>query len=172
MDRTIRDLVQQLAGTHLSDKVYLSDAIVIDVNENERTCVCQLINGKAKSIINNVRLMSCIDDGILIVPEVESTVSIALSDFTQPYITQYGGVKKITFIGGDSGGLVKVIELTEKLNNIENKVNSLLNSYNLHTHNVTAVGSPTGPNLNQVAGQLTLTERGDIENKDIQHGQV
>jgi len=169
-DRTIRTLIEQLSGAHLSNKVYAVDAIVLSVDETLRICSCQVVSGQANNIISNVRLMAAVDDGVLIIPEVESSVCLIISDKTEPYISQYSEVKKIILLGGELGGLVKVIELTEKLNNLENKVNSLLTVYNTHTHNVTAVGAPTGPNLSPEPGQLVVTDRDNIENKSITHG--
>ena len=45
---------------------------------------------------------------------------------------------------GDNGGLVKVIELTDKINTIEDKVNDLIDSYSKHKHEV-PVASPSTP---------------------------
>jgi hypothetical protein len=72
---------------------------------------------------------------------------------------------------GSMGGLVKVIQLTQKLNNLENKVNQLITAYNSHVH----TGVTTGPGSSAitpstVSGTLTPTNRGDIENEKIVHG--
>lgn len=74
---------------------------------------------------------------------------------------------QVTFNEGQLGGLVKVISLTDRLNKIEQWINTFKGSYDAHTHNVTAVGSPTGPNLAPAPGNLTPTQRGDIENNKI-----
>lgn len=168
-DRAIQEAIQILSGTHLSDKVYFIDATVKSVDEQARTCVVVALSGKAGNEFT-ARLMASVDDGVLIVPTVESTVAVSMSDFNTATIVQYSEVEKIVLRGGDLGGLVKVIELTEKLNNLENKLNSLVAKYNIHTHNVTAVGSPTGPGLQPESGALTPTQRSEIENDKINHG--
>jgi hypothetical protein len=72
---------------------------------------------------------------------------------------------------GAMGGLVKVIELTQKLNNLENKVNTLITSFNAHVHSgVTTGPGSSGPTPTQVTGTLTPTQRADIENDKIVQG--
>lgn len=167
--RAIQEAIQKLSGTFAADRVYYIDAAVKSVDEKARTCIVVATSGKAGNEFT-ARLMASVDDGILIVPAIDSTVVVSGSDFVAPSIVQYSEVEKIILRGGDLGGLVKVIELTKKLNNLENKLNSLITKYNTHTHNVTAVGSPTGPGLQPETGTLTPTQRTDIENKSITHG--
>lgn len=73
------------------------------------------------------------------------------------------------FNEGDLGGLVKVIDLTTKLNNLEEKVNAIITAFNSHTHILT-LSTGTGsaaPTSTQVSGTLTPTQRADIENDKI-----
>jgi len=74
---------------------------------------------------------------------------------------------QVTFHGGLLDGMVKVIELTTKLNNIENLLNQFIQTYNVHTHQVTAVGQPTSPTTGQEEGSLTPTTQAEIENPKI-----
>lgn len=73
----------------------------------------------------------------------------------------------VEFNGGQLGGMVKVIDLTEKLNNLENLVNNLIGLYNLHTHPVISEGAPTGPTGSTEGTVLTPTEQAEIENLKI-----
>lgn len=169
-DRSIRESIQYLAGNHQTDHVILVDATVESVDENGRTCECISVTGSVGSPIPGVRLMASVDDGVLIIPAIGSTVVIAQSIFTDPIVVSYSEIEKIILRGGDLGGLVKVIELTQKLNNLENLLNDLINKFNIHTHNVTSTGAPTGPNLLPEAQTLTPTVRTDIENENIIQG--
>lgn len=169
-DRAIREAVEHLAGTHRDDKVFVIDATVDSVDITTRTCVCTAIGGKAGSELPNVRLMASIDDGLLIIPTIDSTVTLLFSNFTDPCIISYSEIDTIIFRGGDLGGLVKVIELTTKLNNLENLVNDLISKFNSHTHQVTSTGAPTGPNLLPETEKLTPTMRLDIENINVTQG--
>lgn len=169
-DRTIRETIQHLAGTHDNDPVYVYDAEVDSVDEDNRICSVTLIGGRANNSLSNVRLMSSIDDGILIIPTVGSTVTIIFSSFTEPLVIGWSGWDKMILKGGDQGGLVLSPNLITKLNNLENLVNDLISKFNSHTHNVTAVGSPTGPSLIQEDQTLTKTIQSDIENPNITQG--
>jgi hypothetical protein len=72
---------------------------------------------------------------------------------------------------GSMGGLVKVIELTQKLNNLENKVNQLITSFNSHVHTgVTTGAGSSAITPTPVSGTLVVTNRGDIENNKILQG--
>ena len=81
----------------------------------------------------------------------------------------------IQFDGGENFGLVKVKELTEKINNLENTVNSLIAKHNSHIHITTATvaATPTpgiiAPTSTTETGTLTATQQPDIENEKVTH---
>lgn len=71
---------------------------------------------------------------------------------------------------GGNGGLVKVKELTERLNAIEEDLNALKTAFG----NWTVIPEDGGAALKLTtakwyADRLELTERGEIENRDIRH---
>jgi len=86
-------------------------------------------------------------------------------------------IEKIIFNSGDNEGFVKVIELTEQLNLIENKVNALLSHYKKHIHidpisGYTGVLCPPMGSPDMVTPtplNLTETDQSDIENTKIIH---
>jgi beta-mannanase len=204
-NRQIIEAVQRMTGTQLSDSVKVLAATVDTVDEARRTCTVTTVSSQGSVTIENVQLMASIDDGILMVPAVDSTVIIAYSTFNQPFVVLFSGLEKVLIVGGENnasvqidgdglileiadtkltiedgkmtlndgamGGLVKVIELTQKLNALENKVNSLLAAYNAHVHSgVTTGPGSSGPTPSQVTGTLTPTQRADIENDKIVQG--
>lgn len=59
-----------------------------------------------------------------------------------------------------------MIDLTNKLNALENKVNQIISAFNNHTHILTlSTGTGTAaPTSSPVSGTLTPTNRADIEN--------
>ena len=118
-----------------------------------------LFSGLKKIVITageNNAAISVTGDGLLL--EIgETTVQIADDE--------------IKFNDGALGGLVKVAELTTKLNNLENKVNTLITTFNTHVH----TGVTTGPGSSAttpttVNGTLTPTQQKDIENEKIKQG--
>jgi hypothetical protein len=79
----------------------------------------------------------------------------------------------ITLNDGSLGGLVEVAALVTRLNNAENMVNDLAAKFNGHTH-ILALSAGTGTaaaTVTQETTTLTPTQRGDIENTKITHGQ-
>lgn len=158
----IKNAVNTLVG--IEDMVYFNDCEVVSTNEDERTCIVQ--NGVNEI---EVRLMPVIDDGILIMPVIGSTVSVLQSDRYDPVIVQYSEVEKIILMGGDNKGLVKVVELKNKLNAVENQLNSILNI--LKTTSIPLAPSGTYPfaPLYASLNPLTPTQQTDIENPLIQH---
>lgn len=203
IDNKIRAAIQTISGVANDDKVNLILANVDSVDEAKRTCVVTSLNGKGQTTIENVQLMADVEDGILLIPSVDSTVIVSYSTYNQPYISLFSKLEKVLLVAGENnasvqidedgllleiadtkllisdgltqfndgslGGLVKVINLTQKLNNLENKVNSLLSAYNAHTHILTlSTGTGTAaPTTSSVPGTLTPTQRGDIENEKV-----
>ena len=182
----IQQAILKMAGMDGYDKLFIEDMEVNSVDEDSRTCICSSINGVASFNNMEVRLMASIDDGLLRLPTVESTVIVAYSTHTLPFILMYSSIDKILCIVGDQsytlidgstvlndgsfGGMAKVPELVGRLNKIENGLNALTNNYNTHLHPVTAVGSPTGVTTAPDTTQLTPTQRSDIENTAVTHG--
>ena len=171
-----------------ADRVYLVSASVDSVDLTTRTCNVTTISGRESTAIESVRLMASLDDGVLIVPTIGSTIFVTYSDFNVPFVALFSEVDQVLFISGSSqlsivdgkimlndgsyGGLVEVTALVTKLNNLENLVNDLITKYNAHTHILTlSSGSGTAAPTATAEGQtLTPTQRGDIENTLITHG--
>lgn len=201
--RDIIESIQKLSGSQLSDNVKLFAATVESVDLSTRSCVVTTISSQGSITIEGVQLMAAIDDGVLIVPVIGSTVLVVYSTFNKPFIAMFSEVDTITmtagtnnatmqidatgllmeinqtkltmtdgltkFNDGQLGGMVKVLELVAKLNNLEDLVNDLISKYNAHTHLLTlSTGTGTAAaTLTQETGTLTPTVRADIENDKI-----
>jgi hypothetical protein len=169
-ERQAEELVQKLAGTYLKDLVSIVICEVDSVDKKERTCDCTPVNGNADTSIPSVRLCAENNDGFLVFPKVGSTVIVAFSTYNSAFVLMYSDVDSVQFMDGSFKGIVKVIELTEKLNNLETLVNNHLLAYNTHTHlGVTAGFSASGITTPDTQ-HLTLTTKSDIENPLITHG--
>ena len=167
--RELRDAILSIVNP--LSTAYLMDMEVVSVDENARTAQCMSINTDAEITIT-VRLMPTIDDGIFVVPTVGSTVTVSTDTNCEPIVVGFTETDKIVLRGGQFDGLVKVAELTTKLNNLEYKVNDIINAYNAHTHILTlTMGTGTAaPTLTTVTGTLAPTQQADIENTLITHG--
>jgi hypothetical protein len=186
--RNIIEAIQKISGTKQTDAVSYVPCTVNSVNIAARTCNCTPQGDQYQASFSNVLLMASVDDGILYIPAIGSTVVVTYSKFNPPFICLYSSIDKILYTVGSSilqvidgtvqfndgsfGGLTKVEVLTQKLNNLENLLNELIGFYNAHTHTVTVGGSsgiatatPTTENTT-----LTPTQQSDIENTSIIHG--
>ena len=187
-DRDLTEAIQKLTGTHKDDRVQLVVATVDSVNIKSRTCNVTTVSGKGSTAIENVKLMATVDDGVLIVPAIGSTIFISYSTYNVPYVTLFSEVDKMLFISGSSsllitdgkiaindgsyGGLVEVGKLVTKLNNLESLVNDMAGKFNSHTH-ILALSSGTGtaaPTLAPETTVITKTMRSELENVSVVHG--
>lgn len=74
----------------------------------------------------------------------------------------------IVFNQGNNQGLVKIQELTDKLNNLVNEIETLRNAFNTHTHSgVTSGTSVSGVTNNMVSKPITKFNKSDYENPKI-----
>jgi len=176
INRELGVAIRKLAGTHNADKLTIADCLVDSVDIASRTCSCTPLNDTSIAQIQGVRFQSTVDDGVILQPKVGSTVTVLLSTRVAPLIIGYSEIDevyivapKVQFNQGNLVGMVKVIDLTTKLNNLENLVNNFISLYNSHTH-VTACPAGAGtasPTPNIESQVLTPTQRTDIENKAI-----
>lgn len=204
-NRQIIESIQRMTGQQLADNVRLLAATVDAVDEAKRTCTVTTVSSQGSVTIENVKLMAAIDDGVLIVPAIDSTVFVVYSTFNQPFLALLSGAEKILLVAGETnaslqmdadgllleiaetkiqitdgetllndgslGGLVKVAQLTQKLNALENSVNQLKQIFSTWV----PVPQDGGAALKTAAAtwagqQLTTTQRADIENDKIKQG--
>lgn len=94
----------------------------------------------------------------------ENGVSVKVGDNTSAVLSKDG----ITLNGGSLGGLVKVEDLTKRLNNIENDINNLKKVFSSWSPVAQDGGAALKASAASWAGQsLTLTQRGDYENEKV-----
>lgn len=187
-DNYIRDI--QTAIEHLSGKrsfvpVKTFDATVVSVDKKSRTCVVDSEKDNIDGL--TVRLSPEICDGDINIPQVDSTVTVMMSGITDPYIVnttwidgkiiiiadqgyENDGEKQI-FNDGAYGGLVRVIDLTKKINTLEKDLNDLKTRFSgwvpVANDGGAALKSATA---NWFANTIIETKQSDIENESITHG--
>jgi len=167
--RQISEAIQRLSGTFMQDSVKLFLANVDSVNEAERTCDVTPLTDNATTSYPSVLLMAESDDGVLIIPTINSNVLVNVSKRGVAYVCMFSEVDKVTIItktltqfnDGTFGGLVKVQELVDKINRLEN-------TFNNHIHGGVTVG--TASTLVPATPIAPITTKIDIENDKITHG--
>ena len=79
---------------------------------------------------------------------------------------------KITINGGNLGGLVKIQELTDKLNNLVQEINAIKTKFNTHTHSVETTapaGTWTTKPTTSSASDVSDFNKSDYEDTTIKH---
>jgi len=164
---SIRDLIKQIAKSEFEEN-YGVPCTVKSIDMDSLTCVCSPINGDADFI--GVRLQAEPADGILIIPALNSVVIVQPINNSTGYLSMYSKVDSIQWLDGTYGGIPKVIPLTEKINNLENQINNILQV--LKTTSIPLAPSGTYPfaPLYSSINPLTPTNQNEIENTKIKHG--
>ncbi len=185
----IRDSIRMLAQT--GDEIYCKICQVDKIYEDTRTIDCTPLDDDQAPILGvNLQANQNSDHGIVVYPTVGSYVVVAfLSQATAVVVltdqidkiqlrirdtTVDVDQKQIVFNGGDLGGLIKIEELTGKLNGLTQTVNNLIANYNLHTHVTTAtIGETATPGVlsptESQADTAAVFNRSDYENEKVKH---
>ena len=126
-------------------------------------------------VIPDVRLRASeLDDGgeMLVTPKVGSAVTVgSLSgDLSQLVVFQVDHIETIVINGGKLGGLINIEQLTEKLNAIEDDINSLKAAITNWLPVAQDGGAALKTAVSTWAGQqLTRSEKSDYEDEKIKH---
>ncbi|MDD4395694.1 MAG: hypothetical protein PHQ33_07400 [Bacteroidales bacterium] len=127
---------------------------------------CTVVREMDEMEIKEVRINATITEnqGLVIAPKVNSYVLITDIDGDKWFVSQFSEIDKITIDcendivinGGNNAGMVKISELTQKLN-------ALVNSYNSHTHTIPDGSSGTTSHI------ASTFNKSDYENTKITH---
>jgi len=166
MSKELRDSLRKL--TTPNGNAYSKVCTVDSVDLVNLTCYCIPINDDAD--ITEVRLMANIDNGFLLIPEVNSIVVVSFLSDSSAYVSLVSKVSEIQLNGTNYDGLVKVQELTDKLNNLENKLNDLIVACSSQV--VTLAPSGTFPLASFFTSVTPLipTQQIEIENQKVKQG--
>jgi hypothetical protein len=158
------------------EQMYLKVCTVDSVDCQERTITCTPIDGGAQLEGVQLQALTSNSEGLLIVPQVGSVVIIGYLDKNNAGVLQYGVIDKILLNvsdsiiinGGENKGLVKVKELTNKINALEQRCNDIVTAL----QGVSIVLAPSG--TFPLAPYFTMpplqtTQQISIENEKVQH---
>lgn len=144
-------------------------ATVDSVDVANKYCEVTTLDG---ATIRQVRLLPQTASGVLFIqPKQNSFVIIHQISDNDYYVAMFSQIDEIDLGGTTYGGLVEVANLITKMNNLENKVNSMITTFNAHVHGgVTSGVALSAISTSLVAGSLTPTVQSDLENTVIKHG--
>ena len=120
----------------------LQPAAVLSVDEMAKTCALRLVASGLE--VAKARLQAIgtgATEGILIVPAVDSHVLTAQMG-EEWIVLLTSEVDKIELRGNAKGGLIDIAKLTEKINEIVDKLNELTKAFNLHQHQGMGLAPP------------------------------
>jgi hypothetical protein len=172
-----------LEMTSSSDAIMIGEVKSVDVDEATMEVD---VDG---STFHDVRLKSIIDSeakGIKVLPKQDSIVLVSrLGKSNELFVVMYSEVDSIlweiedmklfvdkdgfVFNDGNNKGMVKLPELVQKLNNLENAFNQHLAKYNSHIHPGGTIGGSTGVATVLDTNTLTTTTENDLENTKVKH---
>ena len=161
--KEIREAIRKICGKDDGGFLFFN-AVVKSVEDDSCTITYNDID------IPDVRLNAAINgnaNNLLIKPKQGSTVLIAdLSEglLRDLAVIGWSEVDSITLNGGQLGGLVKIQELT-------NKLNALVQTFNSHTHQVATTGTAAAQTGTAAAttGQASQFNKSDYEDEKIKH---
>lgn len=180
----IRDLIRKIAKDPTAE-IYSIAIKITAVDETERTCDGEPLNGDAE--IFGIRLQSIINgaDGFCLIPKVGSVGIVTFINKATGYLALISSVDKmivksetqiaidcdeIIFNGGSNDGFVKVGDLVSKLNAVESDLNKLKNIFTAWIPVPQDGGGALKTASASWAGQtITPTQQTDLENTKIKH---
>jgi hypothetical protein len=172
----LEEIIQKEVRRQLS-QVTVIGKVSGDVDIDSRTCNVVFEDGQ-RAPVKGCRLNAIISDykdNVLIVPRKDSYVMVTgvEGNAADKYVVGYSEVDRVSvkigdtsvdmdkdgivFNGGDNKGMVKIEELTDKLNALKDTLNDLTNSYNTHTHVVNA--SVSIPNATATGTAIATTSQ-------------
>lgn len=190
--RKIGDSIRKICG--VTNVCHYYDVTIKEVDNEKQTVTVESADPDAYFIKSGVRYMPVSCEGDESVPSVGSSCIMVTKDGSDPYITMSSFLDSKTIVignqsykivsdsqifnDGEYGGIPKVIDpedsnagLLKKINQLEQKYNSLLSSLN----SAVITLAPSGTILFSV--YLTsnspispITSKSEIENKNITHG--
>jgi hypothetical protein len=153
-----------------TDQYYCLPCTIDSVDLTKKTAYCLPVD-ESKADLLNIRLMADNKTGFLIVPKVGSVVIVSFMSNETGYISMFSEVDSILLNGDENGGLIKIQELVDKLNNLEEAFNQHLLLYNAHTHGgVTSGSQATAVPAALDTQTLTPTTKVELENTTVKHG--
>lgn len=173
-DRAIIEAINKIVGNHKNDQVVYANATIDSVDIDSRTCVCTLIDNHTEYQIT-AKLTATVDDGLLLIPSIDSTVKIILSRDVEPFVCQYSGleevridaVDKIVFNNGENT-TAKADILHEELNKAKARIDAIINAINTCVPSGTETGLVT---IKTAVGLIVDVEDYSlIENENVVHG--
>jgi len=160
----IKELIQKLIKK--SVPMVARVGLVTYVDFEEHSCEVELTDGTELPAVRLRAVMNDKAEGLIVYPKLGSYVLVSSIDnkSEQSYVVMASEVDTILFDEGKNGGLVKVEELVNRLNKLEERMNSHQHLY------INAAGAPTPTTIDSLTNSKILqTKVADLENEKFKH---
>lgn len=168
-NRDLAEAIRKLSG--MDDLTQSSFACrVSNIDTTKYTCDCAPIDGSAD--FKGVRYNANGLKGFVLEPKDDSIVIITVTSNTTAFVSMVSEVNQIYLNGDNEGGLVKVSDLVDRINDIKDVVNDLITKYNTHTHILTlSAGTGTAaPTTTTEPSTIPITTVNELSNNKVKHG--
>ena len=107
-------------------------------------------------------------------PAIDSDCIIAIlsGEDSVAWLLHAEEAEEIVFREGENGGLIKIKELTDKLNGLTNTVNDLIQAFNTHTHTVATTGTAAAQSGTAAATTTQAQTAADFNKADYEDDQI
>lgn len=183
-NRSIKDAITQNSGVFGKDVVSIIYCTVNSVDEVAGTCDVTPITEGDDTPIPGVLLKAENNDGLMLVPDVDSTVIVGMTIKKKCFILLCEDISKFLLVIGDSklevtdglfsfnggtlDGMVKVNSLVTKINALETLVNNILNVLKTTSIPLAPSGTyPFAPLYTALSDIAPLTNKAALENTAI-----
>lgn len=159
---TVKEAIRELAG----NAVVFRLAKVLSIDNTARTCEIEYQNGGTDPQVRLQAKMQ-ITGGWLLIPTVGSDVIIAYLNKNTAFVILCSEVDKVIINGGNNDGLVNIVDLTTKLNQLISEIKTLKQDYVSHTH-PTPSGPSSAPTV-PFTGTFSNFNKTDYEDINVTH---
>lgn len=163
MSETLLQVIKRAADN--GDQIYSLVCVVNSVNESERTCDVSPLNEDADVLQTRLSATLNSTQGVVIIPKVDTNVIVTFLTKDVGFVAMCTDAEKVLidcdtviFNGGNKGAMVKIQDLVDKINRLENTFNS-------HVHpGVTVGGGVTAITATQI---IPITTVANLANNEI-----
>jgi len=132
--------------------------VVVGFHSNE-VAQCLVVQESEKILINTETIESISTNKTDTINEIYKIICDDVQVTSESFV----------FNGGSNLGIIKIVELTEKLNNLVDQVNDLKNVYNQHQHSGVQSGSSSTGLASPIGAQVSGFLKSYYENTKIKH---
>lgn len=170
MNEEIRKAIKTI--TKDDKEVFGTRCTVKSVNLTKNTCYCLPLD-TSKADLVNVQLIADEQTGFLLIPAVNSIVTVEYLSNEQYYVSQFSSLQKILLNGDAYGGLVKVEDLLSEINTrnttFKTAITTALTSLDA---SIVALGGVSTSSAAFTAATASITNilKALVENTTVKHG--